>query len=746
MMADFSSFHDENALSFAKHHKISLQEAKQSLLTANQFAFQHVSSWAVADIDGNKRRDRQSMEIMEKGLQLAIVERYMQHIEPLLADCPSLNASQRYLKRCQRALNDGIFFNLEGAWIAKQRLIQELNKACEKDNPSDAVIKQITTLQEFVDIVGFRGSLKQFVRQSSKANADVFQNFFEILSNDFAEITRLTTPGVAYKDWPEENKQKFHYYLRTNSAYFRSLRDQQASLRADTVRELDILDFVHDYRDQFDYILSDTQSYTSMDEVIILFAFARYRLNRLAIDDIKCPPVNLIPLCETPEDLARLEEILNDMLSNPYLKHIMIKKQELIYVAGPSDLGKEGGLFAHINLIEAEKIAQAVLKRHQAQDPRLQGVQLRVLYGLGGDVHRRVAEASAQLFATFQGAEACAIGAPFAFKAHVERVTGSPSENTLRAQELSQMADVDAKAYAYLKQMVGQCIEGYRDYIHHPASKALFRMLTIDETIGRMTNTSSRAESKTAKAKDITLSRAIGIANYDLASPIMTRIIMSADGLTHLGQEFLPYLPRFFQESLTVKEQVLKILFAIAVADEKRAWRKLLGRIPTTQEIDLWGYLFKIKSLDHSAVYALAHVHRQIPEILKSLLYFLPPILCYEASERLDQLLLDCATYREVTLKLLGYLGQHDPIFRTLKEEIEEDLLPRYQQLATCIDAYEQRSSNISPEDLNILQENIVLALRGDRRIAQGPLCIVELSSVLKGKMPELNSSKQLRP
>jgi hypothetical protein len=59
-----------------------------------------------------------------------------------------------------------------------------------------------------------------------------------------------------------------------------------------------------------------------------------------------------------------------------------------------------------------------------------------------------------------------------------------------------------------------------------------------------------------------------------------------------------------------------------------------------------------------------------------------------------------------------------------LAQEIEEDLLPRYQRLAKAMDDYDKRSQDVTSEALAEMEENVVLALRGDRRITAGPKAI----------------------
>lgn len=727
MMSSWPDFNTKNRKNFVNMHECQESDIEHELTKANQHLYRHVSSWAVADIDGNKKRNRRTMETMESGLQSSIISRYMQRLQPLLNVIPELNSAYHYLQRCQESIAHHIYFNVKGADLAKKRLLYVLTKAMNHAHLSQVHLDQLKSLRDLVDLMGFRGDLKQFVRQSSKANAVVFQELITALSRHFDEIKLIASNEIPYAQWSNEQKNILHDLLRKDSKYFYKLKQLMPHLSADIHRELDILEFVTEYHDQFSYILSDTENTLSLNEVVILFALAAYRKNKLYIDDIRIPPVNLIPLCETPQDLANLEHILDAMLSNPYLKQIIIKNREIIYVAGPSDLGKEGGLFAHIDLIEAEKNATRVLAKHQALDAQLQGVQLRVLYGLGGDFHRRVSQAFSQLFCTFQGAEACALGAYGRFPSYVNQVSGLPSENTLRARQLALFETRDPENYQQMKNLIQSSIHGYQNYIRHPASQALFRKLTLPPHLGALTNTSSRAESKGAVPKDIVQSRAIGIANYDIASLLFMRIIMSADGLVDFSPSTPVDFESIYQGSIVVKEQVMKLFFAMSVMDLQRAWHKVCGYQPSSIEIKAWADEYGDVSIDEQLKmphHALAYMVYRLPNIINKLSLFFPLAQRKLLVEELNHFNFECHDIPRMAMRSMVLLGRFDEDFALMASEVQHDLRPRYQRLARAMEEYEQMHLKVSAAELKILEENVILALRGDRRVTAGPQAI----------------------
>jgi hypothetical protein len=725
MMESWPIFNSNNIKAFAKNHHVSISEIKQPLTEANKYSFQNVSSWAVADIDGNQKKSRKSMERMESGLQLAIIDRFIQRVEKLLPRLPALQSAYNYLRRCQRAISDGIFFSLNGAEEAKKRLKIFIEKV-QLSVSDERLNKELSEWKDFIDLVGFRGGLKQFVRQSSKVNADVFQNFINVLKEFHPDIQELNAGFEHYSEWPEEHKVQLHHLLRTDSAFFRTLKQNIAQLTPETMRELDVLDFVREYSDQFSYILSDTENYGSLNEVILLFGFSAYLKNKLYIDDIRRPPVNLIPLCESPKDLAQLQHILDAMLSNPYLKQVIINHGEIVYVAGPSDLGKEGGIFAHVELIEAEKNALMILEKHQMLDPELKSVKLRVLYGLGTDFHRRVSDAFSQLFCTFQGSDACLLGSHGAYQAYVAGVTGLASENSQRAQQLARIEQEFPELYRLMKKMIAGSITSYRKFIFHPASQALFRQLAIPYQLGILTNTSSRAESKNSAPKDINKSRAIGITNYDVSSLFMMRIFMSADGLTDLTEDELKQLPQLYQLSTVIKEQVMKILYAIAVSDEFKAIEKTFVKIPNIQDMLTFSKAFDEMREDNSK-HALSYALFKLPSILEVVVRFLPEQVQAKVSESVMYLGKACSN-ADIALEIIKTIGQFDTSYQQLYHEIVHQLRPAYQRLVLAINKYDAEIGKVSAQELALIEEDVVLALRGDKQLTSGPEAISKLS------------------
>lgn len=734
MMELWSDFKTRDAHQFVAEHGGELYDVVRALEDANKRSFQNVKSWG-ADRDGNEKKSAKTLALFTPGLQTAIIDLIRKRIEPLLTDIPKLQGAYDYLQRGKESIRDGIYFDAKGAQKAQKRLLTLLDTLIVTHAFDLNVYQQLVSLRDLVDIVGFTGHLKQFVRQTSKVNGTIFQEATVILSQHHPEIKAFMQGNAAqirdYRDLEWTEKSTLHQYLRKDSKYFATLKSHADEFSAESIAELDVLAFVSKHRDMFSYILSDTEHSISLDEVVILFGFTAYRAGELPIDGVREAPVNLLPLFESPKDLARSEETLDAILSDPYLKSLIIELKELSYVAGPSDLGKEGGMFAHINLIISEIKAQNVLKKHQALDPRLADVQLRVLNGLGDDLSRRISESWAQLYATFQGVAGSKLGAVAGAVAYVTHVAGRPSENTCRAGEFESIEKNHPMEFALLQTLVEQMVAGYQTYNQHPASQALFKVLAISR-LGPWLNTSSRGESKSATPSDITKSRAIGLVNYEITTFVFARIFMSANALCELPLEMQGHLPLLFEQSTTVREIVLKIIYSISISDFPRAWSNINPNgMPSREQIELWAAEFDDPTrVEKELHHTLAYLERQSHAILRAMTLFLPSVHQPQAHAYFDANAPLSRPSHELAIELLSCLGETDTQFKRLAEEIKYDLLPRYRRLARCLDEYQSSS-----EPTSMMTENAVLALRGDRRVAAGPQTIskmrVPLSQVL---------------
>jgi phosphoenolpyruvate carboxylase len=119
------------------------------------------------------------------------------------------------------------------------------------------------------------------------------------------------------------------------------------------------------------YIVSMTESAADIIEVLRLA-----ELHGIADD------LDLVPLLETPDDLARAGPLLEELFAHPgYVAHLDRRGRRQELLVGYSDSMKRGGMLAsRIAVADAQRAAAAVCRRH--------GVRLRIFHGRGGSVSR----------------------------------------------------------------------------------------------------------------------------------------------------------------------------------------------------------------------------------------------------------------------------------------------------------------------------------------------------------------------
>lgn len=730
MMEGWPEFNNRNIKQFIAAHQIKdledIHRVKSALTAANKYSWQHGWSWFPADIDGNFKKTAKTMSQMIPGLQTAILNWYLKKMQPLLVSAPGLQSAYDYMLRAKNTIAHGIYYNEKRALQAQALLLSKLDASIIKYPDSfDALME----LRDLVDIVGFKGHLRQFLRESSKALESVFDEFFLILGPEHAEIADLlrdseTGAPRQYSTLSLPEKEKAQQYLRTDAKYFATLIANTAQFSAATKREVDIFSFVWTQREQFGCIISDTKNSNSLIEAIHLFAISAHMKGELFIDDVRESPVELVPLCETAQDLANLPDIITTMLTDSYLKEGIKARKRICYLAGPSDIGSKEGEFKHIDLVWAEAEINRVLLAHQANDPELAGVKVHVFHGSGNDSERQIGMSEMNLFSTRQGDGASAIAEPGAYSANVADVSGNPSENTRYSEELALFEKNYPAEAVQLKAIINKTVNGYHDYNDNVMSPVLTARTGAPAMASELNKSSRNAGAKTAadasKKLDIIPAimnaRAIGKVNDARATRFLVRRFISADALLDLSDEECRNLPLFFAESTVMRQVFLKFYTAIAVSNFERTWCKINNNvIPDSAQIQQWADEYKNPSIKHELQHLVAYAHVRADLMLRRIASAFYEPDSRQASVYFSGIKPLSVLPNELALGLLES-GLMSRDLNNLGRAIRYDLLPRYARLETCLDWYQ---NNPNPSEL--IKENLVHALRGDSRLSVWP-------------------------
>ena len=648
--------------------------------------------------------------------QNAILDLYITRLQTILreldttqhaSEMKQLQRMHDYFQRCARSIDVGIWFDVASSKKTQERVLPILDKLRATFQKSLNIHEQIrgqelSDLHDLINLAGFFGGLKQYMRQTTQLNQRVLNDLLILLSKDHTDVQTLMNHRT-YSALALHEKQTLLRWLRTEPHYFQTLKQHQAQFQEETQQEMERLSFIREHADLFpNYITSDTENKTNFDEMLILFRLSSFLSSTLRIGQIREHALNTIPLCETPKDLKHFDTLFSAMLEDTSIRNKIIENGFVSYVSGPSDLGKKGGIFVYISLLRAQHQALDLLKTYQQKYPELKHVQLRVLLGYGGDYKRRHGSSANELHSTQQGLEAWRVlGATGAYPAFLHRVVGQPSESYLRVQELTMLATKHPQAFKALNMIEAQATTTYQHFIESQPNKNLLLKLT-SLSLEKRLNISSRAGAKIDR-EDPTNVRAIGVVNLYLITGIQWDVFMSAAGLLDLPSSTLEHFPCLFTELTVMKDVTYKILFTLAVSNFPRAWRHI------NQETDA------------SLHATLAHIETSAKLILIQSILFFSPTQQEKAHTYLEKAHQSKLPVHTIALGLMDALG----LDRLAKETRE--LLPHYTCVTEAVDAYK---TDPTPDVI----ENVLLALRGFPAIAAGPDCIAELTSPLRNK------------
>ena len=736
MMDTFPGMLKETVHYFISIHGGTYSEIEQGIKTALIPSFQNIHSWVRGDADGNHQVTAETMASTLPTRQMAIIKRHLKRINSLMSQCSEKKLTQAlsqihdasaYLHDKLNKIRIGICFDLPCSDEAKAYLIPILRKLSELTIDFPTIQDEIVCLHELIELEGFFGGMKEFVRQTTKVNEEVLDNLIDNLANvdEDSALFLKESQGLrrAYHDLSWEEKTTLLQRINTKSELFLALKSQSQHFNPASVKELNRLSFVMKHNNIFtSYISSDTEHEINANEMLLLMHFAAYLDGSLRMSHLNNYPVNTLLLCETPKDLSNFKQMFTRILSDSQKRKKIQDSGFIEYVSGPSDLGKVGGIMVYSLMLQNQMDVEDILIDLKTQYPELSSVQLRVLNGFGGDMKRRFGSAQLQHYATFQGWAAYDIlGAPGAYIWYLNNVVGYPSENYFKIMELRLLKEQHPEAFTTFFKINQTAVTWFEAFISRPDTLALLGRLT-DFNLEKRMNISSRAGAKKI-THDPTKVRAIGLVNLYLLAGINWDIFMSVAGLVDLPESEKSFLPLLFDRLTVLKDIVYKLIFSIAVSDFSRAWRAITTKdqdLPTAAEKQRWLSAYHDPSIEHKEFcHSLAFIEDAAFKVLKSLSDYLPELQQRRAQAYWSDNPLGSKPSHESALGLMDAVGAD---FKRLATETR-DLIPKFQRLARCIDEYQARPGAIT-------EENAVLACRG-YQLAEGPRMIYELLSPL---------------
>lgn len=657
-------------------------------------SYRHIYSWVKGDQDGNHNVTFATMKRAIPTQQIALLKLYIRRMDDILALHKDSSfifneflAKKERFKRCIRDIEGGVWFDVAGSneeVASTFSVLDDLLHQCQEDS---ILHHRLTELRDLIELAGFYGGLKEFVRQTTHMHKRVWNNFTKILANHYPEVQDIVKDAEdrirCYDELSKNEQRALHKLLKSNTTYFKTLHTNSQEFTAETRDELGRLWLVYKNIDIFpSYIFSDTKDDIDFEAASIAMHFSTYHFDEgsLKMRKINKYVFNAMSLCETPNDLRHSRDILVAKLENYQMRQKIAQCGFVSEVLGPSDNSKVAGIMVYGLLLRTKMLNEATLDEYKKIYPELNHVVYLWLFGFGPDFKRRFFGKYPH-HCTMQGWGALdMLAAPFAFEAYLHELVGRPNSSEFLIQEISTLMQEYPETYEAWQHIEKQAMDFFASFIQQESIQKLLEWMTILEAERKM-NISSRAGSK--KSPKPHEARAIGVVNHYLIGGDFWDVYMSIAGLHDLPQDLKKHLPRLFEQLTVMKDIVYKVFYAIAISDNTHLWNRFEQVTP--EQIQQWSSAYRVNEHNDFHV-TLAHMDANKLKVLRTLVFFLPREQQAQANRYLAQAKAQQKRPHMMALELLEMLGGD---FAKLAQDTRERL-PLFQQFRQCVESYRQ--------------------------------------------------------
>lgn len=414
-----------------------------------------VGFWPGGDRDGNPFVTHDTTVKVAEKLQKWIVRCYYRDVRKLKRRLTFKNVEPIMLK-IENGLFDSLFDN-QNFYQSKEELISDLMEARKAlvEFHDGLFLEQLDEFILKVKIFGFHFA-NMDVRQDSRKHDGLWD---EIIENQIGKEALQ-----AYHKLSEEGKITFIQGI-DSLPEIASLKDE---FHHDMLRSFDAIKIVQKNNGEdglHRYIISNCQSALHVLEV---FRLAQLTLGK----DAEKLPLDIVPLFETIDDLAKAPNIMEQLYQNEaYRKHLESRKSKQTIMLGFSDGTKDGGYIrANWSILLAKEELTKVSRLNDVSVVFFDGRGGPPARG-GGNMHNFYASLGQQveneeIQVTIQGQTISAnYGKPVSCTYNLEQLLCAGIENELYP---SSEKTLNAGQRALIDQMADFSYGFYRDFKNHP--------------------------------------------------------------------------------------------------------------------------------------------------------------------------------------------------------------------------------------------------------------------------------------
>ncbi len=431
-----------------------------------------IGFWPGGDRDGNPFVTHETTVQVAERLQKWILRCYYRDLRRLKRRLTFKNVEDKVLQ-IERAIFSTLFED-QSVYSSKEQLLDDLFEVRE------SLIKYhkgmfLDLLDQFilkVKIFGFHFAYMD-ARQDSRKHDSLWEEIFSIKGIEWAKTEDDQIKQILeIENLPDisEVKDEFHVEMLQTFGVIGQVQDSNGE------------EALHRY------IISNCQSRKHMLEV--------YKLAKLIVGSGKeLLPLDIVPLFETIDDLAKAPEIMTSLYQLPeYREHLASRENKQTIMLGFSDGTKDGGyLQANWSILRAKEELTRVSRENNIEvvffdgrggPPARGGGNMHNFYAsLGEKVENSEIQVTIQgqtISANYGKQASCTYNFEQLLSAGLENHLYSDSENNLNLGQRALIQELADKAY-----------ESYKDFKNHPKFVPYLEHVTPLKYFG-MTNIGSR--------------------------------------------------------------------------------------------------------------------------------------------------------------------------------------------------------------------------------------------------------------
>lgn len=412
--------------------------------------------WPGGDRDGNPFVTTEITLKVAERLRTSILKCYYIEIRNLKRKL-TFSGVNTLVTELEQKLYRSVFYSTGEIFITLEEFKSQLNKIKQIiiDQHQSLYLDELYALLIKVNLFGFHFASLD-IRQNSKIHDAVFKDIV-----DFYLKTNASVFPENYFELTEE--EKFKVLSNTNGNLDAAVFSNEMTRL--TIESIQAIKTIQENNGEFGanrYIISNNESALNVMETFALFRLSNW----------ENPPVDIIPLFESIDDLQNAHEIMEKLYTNPaYAAHLKNRNNKQTIMLGFSDGTKDGGyLMANWSIYKAKEELTAISRKYGVKaiffdgrggPPARGGGKTHKFYAsLGPNIENNEIQVTVQgqtISSNFGTLDSCRYNLENLLSAGVTNQVFNKGENELTLDEKS-----------ILDQLAGFGYEKYLSFKNHP--------------------------------------------------------------------------------------------------------------------------------------------------------------------------------------------------------------------------------------------------------------------------------------